>query len=67
MVYILDRIILAVGKHIVPKNALPGRYKGICGEESAELGIVIAGLKVIKTEAFIVYIAAIAERIMQTQ
>ena len=49
------------------KNALAGRYKAIRREESAELGIVVAGLEVIKTESLVEYIATVTEGIMQAK
>lgn len=67
MVYIFDGIIVAISKHIVAKDALTGRYEGVCAEESAELGIVVAGLEVIETGFLVIDIATVAERVMQTK
>ena len=44
----IDRIILAIGKHIIAQHALSGGGVGICIDESAQFGIVIAGLEVIE-------------------
>jgi len=44
----VDGIIPAVGKHIVSEQALAGGDEGICVEESAPGGVVVAGLEVIE-------------------
>ena len=44
----VNRIIVAVGKHVVAEDALAGGNEGICIDESAYLGIIITALQVIE-------------------
>ena len=49
MICVVDRIIPAVGKHIVAEDALAGRNKDIGIDESTNLRIVIPALQVIQS------------------
>ena len=44
-----NRIIVAVGEHIIAHKALAGGNKGIRIQEAAPLGVIIAGLEVIES------------------
>jgi hypothetical protein len=46
---IIDRIIKAIREHIMSENALAGGSEDIGIDESAEFGVIIAGLQVIET------------------
>ena len=48
MICVIDRIIGAVGEHVVTQHALAGGDKGVGVEEAANLGIVITALEVIE-------------------
>ena len=48
MVYIVDGIISAVGKHVIAEDALAGRNKYVGIDESTNLRIVITALQVIQ-------------------
>lgn len=48
MIYVVDRIIPAVGKHVVAQDALTGRNVAVGIEEAACCGIVITALQVIE-------------------
>lgn len=43
-----NRIITAIGKHIIAQQALAGGGEGIGIDESAEAGDVVAGLEVVQ-------------------
>ena len=47
-VYQIDRIIPTVGKHVVSEETLAGGNEGVCIDESAPLGVIVAGLEVIQ-------------------
>ena len=47
-IHAIDRIIIAVGEHIVAEDTLTSGDKGIGVEEAADLGIIITGLQVIE-------------------
>ena len=53
-----NRIIKAVGKHVIAQQALAGGDEGIGVEEAAQFGIIIAGLEVISLVFCVVDIAA---------
>lgn len=54
---IINRIIVAIGKHIVAEETLPGRCEGIGINESADLGVVITALKIVEPGLSIVPLA----------
>lgn len=53
-----DRIIVAIGKHIVAQNALACGGKCVGIDESSQFGIIITALKVVKAGLSIVDITA---------
>jgi hypothetical protein len=55
-----NRIIATVGKHIIAQDALAGRNECVGIDESAQFGIVIAGLEIVERGFSVVYIAAVA-------
>ena len=59
----INRIIAAVGKHIIPEEALPGAAVGVRIEEPLDDGVVIAGLEVIEARLLIVVVSSVPERI----
>lgn len=46
------RAIIAVGKHIVPEEALASGGVGVCVDESAQGGGVISGLQVVEARFY---------------
>ena len=48
MIYVVDRIITAVGKHIVAEHTCAGRNKDICIDEATYRWIVISALQIIE-------------------
>ena len=58
MINEIDRIIPAVGEHIMPEDALAGAYERVGIDKSAQFGVIIAGLQVIETGFGIVQLAA---------
>ena len=48
MICVDNRIIQAIGKHIIAEDALAGRNQCIGIDESADLRIVITGLEVVE-------------------
>ena len=46
---VANGIIPTIGKHVIAQDALAGRNKCICIDESTQLGIIIAGLKIVET------------------
>jgi len=60
LVKISNRIIQAVGKHIIAQDALSGRNERICIDESAHLGIVISGLEVVECGLSVLVLATTA-------
>lgn len=62
-----NRIVLAVGKHIVAENALAGGNECVGTNESAPLRVVITGLQVVQTGFLIIHISPVAERIENTK
>ena len=55
------RIIPAVGKHVIAKQALAGGYQCIRIKESAHLWVVVSGLQIIQAGIFVIDIAAVAQ------
>ena len=55
----IDRVIAAVGKHVIAQEALTGGDEGIGVEESAPGGVVITALEIIEP-GFLDYVVAIA-------
>ena len=43
-----NRIIQAIGKHVITQNTLSGAGVGICIDESAQFGIIISGLEIVE-------------------
>ena len=60
----VNRIIQAIGKHVIAQNALAGGDEGVCADEAAEGGVVVAGLEVVKPRFLVVDIASIAEGVV---
>ena len=60
-----NRIITAIGKHVIAQQALSGGGKGIGIDESAEAGIVIAGLEVVQAGFGVPDIATVAQGIIE--
>ena len=58
MINEIDRIIPAVGKHVVAEDALAGGGEGIGINKSANLRIVITALKIVERGLGIVQLAA---------
>ena len=56
---ITNRLIIAVGKHVVAKNALSGAGIGVRIDEPAYVGIVITGLQIVETGLGVVELALI--------
>ena len=56
-----NRIIPTICKHIATSETLPGTCIGISIYESANLGVIIAGLQVIEASFAIVIVATIAQ------
>ena len=52
-----NRTIIAIGKHIIAEDALPGSSKFVGIEESAGFGVVVAGLEVIQASLFNAHLA----------
>ena len=48
MVAVACWIVIAIGKHVIAQDALPGRNKCVCVDESTHLGIVITGLEIVE-------------------
>ena len=59
------RIIPAVGKHIVAQEALAGGGKDVGVDESAEAGIVIAGLEVVQTSFGVPDVATVTQGVIE--
>jgi hypothetical protein len=57
-----DRVILTISKTIVSKKSLTRRRVVICVNESAEFGVVIAGLEVIQGGFVVVCLATGAKQ-----
>ena len=57
------RTVFTVRKHIVPQEALAGTGVAVSVEESAEGGVVVAGLEVVEARLRIVVVPAIAQRV----
>ena len=53
-----NRIVIAVGEHVVTYQSLAGGDEGVGVDEAADSGVVITALEVIKTRFSIVYITA---------
>ena len=53
-----DRIIAAVGKHVIAEDALTGGDEGVGVDEAADLGIIITALQVIEPGISVVLVAA---------
>jgi hypothetical protein len=49
-----DRIVVAVRKHVIAQDSLVGACVGIGINESAQVGIVIAGLEVVERSLSVV-------------
>ena len=62
-----DGIIQAIRKHIIAEDALSGGSVYVGVYESAEGGIVVAGLEVIESCFGIVVVAAVAQGVMGAQ
>ena len=60
------RVIFAVGVHIVTEETA-GVYKSVEVEESADLGIVVAGLQVVESRVAVVVVTPIAKRVVVSQ
>ena len=52
MIGYINRIIIAVRKHIVPEEPLAGAGVGVRVEEALDDGIVISGLQVIEASLY---------------
>ena len=57
----VDRIIQAIGKHVIAKYALAGGGVGVGVDESAQFGIVITGLEVVERGLSVVDIATLSK------
>ena len=57
-IYAADRIIPAIGKHIVAEEALAGGNEDVGIDESADFGIVITGLEVIESSLSVIDLAS---------
>ncbi len=44
----IDRVITAIGKHIVAREALAGGSEGVSIDKSTDFGIIVAGLEAIQ-------------------
>ena len=64
MVGISRRTIVAIGKHITAQNSLSGRHKGIRVEESADDGVIVAGLAIIKFDVVVVVVTTVADGVL---
>ena len=61
IVFKRDRIVEAIGEHVIAQDALAGGDEGVCADEAAHLGVVVAGLEVIEAGFGVVDIATVAE------
>ena len=43
-----DRIVTAVGEHVITEGALAGTGVTVCVDETTPLGVIVAGLEVIQ-------------------
>ena len=59
MICVIDRIIGAVGKHVIAQHALAGAYKYIGIDEAVDGGVIISALEIIEP-GFLDYVVAIA-------
>ena len=59
-----NRIIIAVRKHIVPQQALAGAAVGVCVEEAADGGVIVAGLQVIEARFGIAIVTPVAKGVL---
>ena len=66
IIFVLYRVIVAVGKHVVAYHTLTCCCVLVRGYESAGVRVVVACLQVIQTGLGIVIIALVAERILCT-
>ena len=66
-IIVVYRIIKAIGEHIMAQQALPGRHIGVGVDKAAQLGIVIAGLKIIERGVGVVVVASIAQGVIYTK
>ena len=58
-----NRIVSAVGIHIEAEDTLAGADQAVCVDETAHLGVIVAGLEVIEPCLPVVVIAAVADRV----
>ena len=60
-VKIICRVNMTVGKHIVAEHTLAGGCIAVRADESAGLGIVVAGPKVVEPGFLVVVVAPVAD------
>ena len=56
----INRIVEAIGKHVIAQQALAGGGEGVGIEEAGGGGVIVAGLEVIKASLGIVAIASVS-------
>ena len=51
----------------MPQNSLTGGEVNVCGDETAEFGVIVSALQVVEPCLFIIHIAAIAEGLFRAE
>ena len=64
MICVIDRIIGAVGEHVVTQHARAGGDKGVGVEEAAPGGVVITALEIIEPGFLVINITAVAQGVV---
>ena len=64
VVYAVDRAVDAVSIHVKPDKSLPRRNVPIRRDKSARVGVVVAGIEVVKRSFGIVVVPAVAEGVV---
>ena len=60
-----NRIITAIGKHVIAQQALAGGGEGVRIDESSEAGIVIAGLEVVQAGFGVPDVAMVTQGVIE--
>ena len=58
-----NRAIVAVGKHVITHVTLPSTCIAIRVDESANFGVIVAGLEIVEAGFGIVIIASVSQRV----